>query len=278
MEPIIAGSDCSRAPMQQIDLLSYNIQAGIYSRQYSDYLTNSWKHILPYRERIENLARIAVMLRSYDLIGLQEVDAGSLRSGYVDQIQFLAHRGGFPHWYRQVNRNLGLFAQHSNGLLSRLRPSLVTEHKLPGLPGRGAVVAEFPTSDGDQLAVCILHLALGRRARVLQFDYLHRLAHRYRYLIMMGDFNCGCRSKHFRELIAGSGLRGLDCNLKTYPSWRPRRNLDHVLASPALRILEAKVLDYPLSDHLPLAVRVALPNAVTLLRAGGVMEEPRPAA
>jgi len=250
--------------MQQIELLSYNIQAGIYSRQYSDYFTNSWKHILPHRERIANLTRIAALLRQFDLVGLQEVDAGSLRSGYIDQIQYLAHRSGFPYWYSQVNRNLGLLAQHSNGMLSRLRPQLITEHKLPGLPGRGAVVGEFSASDGKRLAVCVLHLALGRRARALQFGYLSDLAHRYPYLIMMGDFNCGCTSKHFRALVASCGLRGLDCGLKTYPSWRPRRNLDHVLTSSALRILEAKVLDYPLSDHLPVAVRVALPPGVSL--------------
>jgi endonuclease/exonuclease/phosphatase family metal-dependent hydrolase len=252
--------------MQQIDLLSYNIQAGIYSRQYSDYLTNSWKHILPYRERLQNLTRIAVLLRQFDVVGLQEVDSGSLRSAYVDQIQYLAHMAGFPHWYRQVNRNLGPFAQHSNGVLSRIRPHRVTEHRLPGLPGRGAVVAELPTSDGGQLAICVLHLALGRRARALQFAYLRDLADRYPYLVMMGDFNCTCRSKHFRSLVAGCGLRGLDCGLKTYPSWRPRHNLDHVLTSSALRIVEAKVLDYPFSDHLPLAVKVALPASVSLLQ------------
>lgn len=152
-------------PMQSLSLLSYNIQAGIHSRQYSDYLTNSWKHFLPYRERLDNLTRIASLLRGYDLVGLQEVDSGSLRSAYVDQVQFLAASGGFPYWHRQVNRNLGMLAQHSNGILSRVRPDKVTEHKLPGLPGRGAVVAEFALSDGEDLAVCILHLALGRRAR-----------------------------------------------------------------------------------------------------------------
>ncbi len=264
--------------MQPINLLSYNIQAGIYTRQYSDYLTHGWKHFLPHRERAHNLARIALLLRAFDFVGLQEVDGGSLRSAYVDQIQYLAHRGGFPYWYRQVNRNLGPLAQHSNGILSRLRPDLITEHKLPGLPGRGAMVAELATSDGEPLAICVLHLALGRRARALQFEYLRHLTDRYPYLVMMGDFNCGCSSKAFRALVAGAGLRGLDCGLKTYPSWRPRRNLDHILTSSALRILQARVLDYPLSDHLPVAVKMVLPPSVVLTSPPGAWMAAAPAA
>jgi endonuclease/exonuclease/phosphatase family metal-dependent hydrolase len=252
--------------MQRLHLLSYNIQAGIESRRYGDYVTHSWKHLLPHSERQENLARIAPLLRGYDLVGLQEVDAGSLRSGFVDQIEYLARSARFPFWYKQVNRNLGRLAQHSNGLLSRLRPARVIEHKLPGgLPGRGAVVAEFPTSDGQCLAVCIVHLALGWHARRRQLSYLIELVEREPYLILMGDFNCGCASRSLRSMVAGHDLRGLDCDLKTFPSWRPRRNLDHILLSRPLEVLDARVIDYAVSDHLPLSMVIGLPSGVELV-------------
>ncbi len=250
--------------MQQIKLLSYNVQGGIYSRQYSDYVTNSWKHVLPHPERLVNLARIAQLLQQFDLVGLQEVDAGSLRSANIDQIQYLARQGGFPYWYRQINRNLGPFAQHSNGLLSRLRPAAITEHRLPGLRGRGAVVAEFTLSDGQPLAIGIVHLALGWRARKRQLDYLVDLADAHPLLVLMGDFNCGCDSRSLRTMVRRAGMRGLDCDLKTFPSWRPRRNLDHILVSEPLRILGARVIDYPLSDHLPLSMTLGLPAGLHL--------------
>ena len=208
--------------MQQIKLLSYNVQGGIYSRQYSDYVTNSWKHVLPHPERLINLTRIAQLLQQFDVVGLQEVDAGSLRSANIDQIQYLARQGGFPYWYRQINRDLGPFAQHSNGLLSRLRPGPVTEHKLPGLPGRGAVVVEFPLADGEKLAIGIVHLALGWRARKRQLGYLAGLAEEFPLLVLMGDFNCGCDSRSLRAMVRRTGMHGLDCTLKTFPSWRPR--------------------------------------------------------
>jgi endonuclease/exonuclease/phosphatase family metal-dependent hydrolase len=251
--------------MRQLHLLSYNIQAGIYTRHYSEYVTNSWKHVLPHRERLRNLHRIACMLNEFDLVGLQEVDAGSLRSGFVDQTEYLAYHARFPYWHKQVNRNLGRFAQHSNGVLSRIRPSEVTEHKLPGLPGRGAVMVEFETTGDSALAVCVLHLALGWRARRRQLDYIRELAIRYPYLVVMGDFNCDCTSGALRDLVTKARLCGLDCELKTFPSWRPRRNLDHILASESLGIIETRVLDCTLSDHLPLSTKVELPEGVHLV-------------
>jgi endonuclease/exonuclease/phosphatase family metal-dependent hydrolase len=245
--------------MRQLNLLSYNVQAGIFSRHYRDYLTNSWKHVLPHPERLVNLTRIAQVLCQFDVVGLQEVDAGSLRSANVDQIQYLARQAAFPYWYRQVNRDLGPFAQHSNGLLSRLRPGEVTEHKLPGLPGRGAVVAEFPLTDGGRLAIGIVHLALGWRARKRQLDYLAGLAEAHPLLVLMGDFNCGSDSRSLRAMVRRTGMQGLDRTLKTFPSWRPRHSLDHILVSAPLRILSAHVIDYPLSDHLPLSMTLGLP-------------------
>lgn len=248
--------------MRQLNLLSYNVQAGIYSRQYSDYLTNSWKHVLPHPERLVNLTRIAQLLGQFDLVGLQEVDAGSLRSSYIDQIQYLGRLGSFPYWYRQVNRNLGPFAQHSNGLLSRLRPARITEHRLPGLPGRGAIIAQYSLTNGEELAVAIVHLALGWRARRRQLNYLMMFAERHPYLVLMGDFNCGCHSKGLRAMVRASGMRGLDCELKTFPSWRPRHNLDHILISRPLTLVAARVIDYALSDHLPLSMTIELPEGI----------------
>ncbi len=251
--------------MQPIRLLSYNIQAGIHTRQYREYLTKSWKHLLPHRERQVNLGRIAALLRDFDLVGLQEIDGGSLRSSFIDQIEYLADEAHFPFWYRQVNRDLGRWAQHGNGVLSRLRPARVSELKLPGLPGRGAVIVELELSDGGILGICILHLALGWRARGRQLRHIAQVVQRYPYLVVMGDFNCGCRSRSLRQLIRDSDLRGLDCELKTFPSWQPRRSLDHILVSNRLRILDAEVIDYPLSDHLPLSMTIALPEGVGLV-------------
>jgi len=194
---------------------------------------------------------------------LQEVDSGSLRTGFLDQTEYLAHRARFPFWYRQVNRSLGKIAQHSNGVLSRIRPLAVDEHKLPGLRGRGAMLVELPTNR-EPLLVCIMHLALGKRARTLQLGYVSELVKEYSQLVVMGDFNCGTDSSELRELIDSTHLNLPLENLNTFPSWRPNRKFDHILISNSLKLTKTEVLEHTHSDHLPICVEIELPEGVFL--------------
>ena len=122
---------------------------------------------MPHGARWWNLDRIAECLAGFDVVALQESDAGSLRTGYTNQTEYLARQSDFPYWLDQTNRRLGHVARNSNGLLCRFRPPRVTRHRLPGLPGRGALVAEFGSSHG-RFAVFFLHLALGQGTRLRQ--------------------------------------------------------------------------------------------------------------
>ncbi|WP_260291808.1 endonuclease/exonuclease/phosphatase family protein [Sedimenticola hydrogenitrophicus] len=247
---------------QRLKLLSYNIQSGIDTQRYRQYLTQSWKQVLPHRERLLNLDRIAAVIHGYDIVGLQEVDSGSLRSGFVDQTQYLARQAAFPYWYRQVNRSLGKLAQNSNGLVSRLRPSDVTEYKLPGLPGRGVIVCNFGGTSG--LTVCIMHLALGRRARLRQVAFIRELVSNLPHVVVMGDLNFGCDSEEMRVLTESGRLTQPACQMNTFPSWRPIRKIDHILVSDSLQVENAKVVEYPLSDHLPIGIDVIIPSSMRL--------------
>jgi len=52
-------------------------------------------------------------------------------------------------------------------------------------------------------------------------------------------------------------------NLNTYPSWAPDRHIDHILLSPDLESRHTRVLtDCLLSDHLPLATEIVIPDEV----------------
>ncbi len=259
--PVDTGSH--RDP-RRLRLLSYNIQTGIATSRFRHYLTHSWKHVLPYPERCDNLDRIARQIRGVDLVGLQEVDAGSLRSGYINQTEYLALAAHFPFWYDQTNRNLGHLAQHSLGLLSRLRPSEIREEKLPGrIPGRGALVARYGHGP-EALVVIVLHLALGRRARIEQLEYVSALAREFRHVVLMGDFNCGSASPEMNWLLTRAPLREPVHGLHTFPSWRPARNIDHILVSPTIGVEHVEVLNQPVSDHLPIVMDVVLPPEVVL--------------
>jgi len=242
----------------RLRLLSFNIQVGISTESYRHYLTRSWQHLLPHAGRAVNLQRIGELLADFDLVALQEVDGGSLRSDYVNQVEHLAQLGQFPYWYQQLNRNLGPLAQHSNGLLSRLRPTDLEDHPLPGPPGRGAILLRFGTGS-EALAVVMMHLALGARTRTRQLAYIRELIGEHRHLVLMGDMNT-----HARELLQHSPLRDLGLLAPqieaTFPSWRPQRCIDHILLSPGLTLERVQVLRQPISDHLPVAVEIRLPE------------------
>lgn len=245
-----------------LKLLSFNIQVGIRTQAFHHYVTRSWQHLLPHRHRNRTLAQIARLLRQYDVVALQEADGGSLRSGFVNQVEYLANAGHFPYWYQQLNRNLGKLAQHSNGVLSRLPPSHVEDHALPGLiPGRGAILVRL--GEGKQaLLIIVLHLALGARTQDRQLRYIRELIEEHPHVVLMGDMNNPLEQLLKRPALQGLELVSGDEMLPTYPSWQPRQALDHILVSPSLELRSARVLDYRISDHRPVAVEIGLPESL----------------
>lgn len=248
----------------RLRLLSYNIQTAVAATRPHHYVTRGWKHLLPHSESFGNLDRIAHLVQDFDVVALQEVDAGSLRSSFVNQTEYLARQGRFPFWYYQTNRNLGKFAQHSNGLLSRVRPSEVTEHKLPGIiPGRGAMMVRYGHGD-DPLVLLLVHLALGRQARWQQVQFISAIVNQYRHVVVMGDFNCELDSPEMTLLLRKTDLCEPLETLHTFPSWRPCRNIDHILVSPTLEVHAGQVLHHVYSDHLPIALEISVPHEVKL--------------
>lgn len=248
--------------VEPLKLLTFNIQVGIKTTKYRHYITKGWKHMLPCESRGANLRRIADLVRDYDLVALQEIDSGSLRSGFVNQVEYIADRAQFPFWYAQLNRDLGPFAQQGNGVLSRIEPIDVEDHKLPGaIPGRGAILLRLPYGD-EIVSLVLLHLSLGGRSRQLQLEYVRGLIESEDHVVVMGDMNSHLSKLLFDSPLAETNLVPADIVKPTYPAWRPAFALDHVLVSPGLSIAEYEVLDCRLSDHRPLAVSLELSDRV----------------
>ncbi len=248
----------------KLKILSYNIQVAVASTRARHYVTQGWKHLLPHPKSFDNLDRIAHLISDYDIVGLQEVDGGSLRSYFINQAEYLAERGRFPFWYHQTNRNLGKFAQHSNGILSRIEPSEVRQFKLPGLiPGRGALLARYGRRDAS-FVLLLVHLALGKRARQNQLAFISELVNEHEHVCLMGDFNCPIQSREMELLFRRTNLRPPEGEYATFPSWRPQRNIDHILATESLRIERVGVLNHALSDHLPISMELSLPPGIDL--------------
>jgi len=256
----------TRAGAQILRILSYNVQVGIKTSRPHQYLTGSWRHVLPCAKRLGNLDLAAQVMKDFDIVGVQEVDAGSLRSNFINLTEYLSERGNFPYWHHQVNRRFGRLAQHSNGLLSHFHPAEVRDLRLPGLiPGRQAILARYD-SGGDTLAVIVVHLALSRRARLMQMDYLADIVNSYPHAVIMGDMNCRHDSKEMQHLIRHTRLHEPIKDLHTFPSWRPQHNIDHILVTSELTVSKVRELEHFGSDHLPMMMEVRLPEGMEFHR------------
>ena len=256
------GSSAPRATdaARTLKVLSANIQAGSSTRRYSDYATRSWSHVLPAGKRTA-LDTIAALAGSHDIVGLQEADPGSWRSGFTNQTHYLAERGGFEYWTHQPNRRVGAVASSANGLLSRLEPIEVVNHALPGrISGRGVLLSRF--GEGDEgLVVAVAHLSLGAQSRLSQLSFIAEVLADHPHAVLMGDFNCTSDRPEMSVLYRQTGLQPPACAVHTFPSWRPQKAIDHILVTGNLKCADMKALPAAFSDHLALSTELQVPEA-----------------
>ena len=69
----------------------------------------------------------------------------------------------------------------------------------------------------------------------------------------MGDLNLPRRALH--AALTGSGWLAADPGGPTFPAWRPRMQLDHVLAR-RVRLVATRVAQRGTSDHLAVTAEV----------------------
>ena len=104
----------------------------------------------------------------------------------------------------------------------------------------------------------VAHLALGKKTQDQQLKFIHDLIKPYDNVIVMGDMNTDVN-----RILNHTALK--DCNLKAahshaiYPSWQPTKCFDQILLSQHISVTKMGVLDFRLSDHLPVALEIDLP-------------------
>ncbi len=242
-----------------LKVLTYNVQVAMESHSIRHYLLHSWHHLLPHPKREKNLQMISEIIKPFDVVALQELDVGSIRSRYVNQADYLAEQGGFAYVEYQTTRRLGPFASHSKALLSRFPIHNVNHYDLPGkIPGRG-ITTFCLGEDHNPILIVNVHLSLGKKARNEQLQFIAAIIKAYQHVIVMGDFNLK------PEELALSPLAKTDLQvvkkdiILTYPSWKPKKQIDYILLSSSLQLADSGVIACPSSDHLPLYANVILP-------------------
>jgi len=241
----------------RLKLLTFNIQVGMESRHYGHYLANAWRHVLPSSGQQARLERIVEQIRPFDFIAVQEADAGSLRTQFVNQLEYLAHRAGFAHSGLAVTRDLRPVAQHCLGWMSRFPAKHFADHPLPGpIPGRRVISLDL-LAPGGPIGIFVAHLSLGKQAQQRQLDFISSLVPAGEPAVLMGDLNCDDTLLRQHPALQQRGFWLPEQVPMTFPSWKPRRAIDHILLTPDLMLHNLETLPLKLSDHLPLAAEIS---------------------
>jgi len=199
---------------------------------------------------------IAGQLQNFDIIALQETDSGSFRTQQIHQAQYIAYRTGMPYCHTHVTRDVGHIASISLGLLCRYPCIKLVRHRLPASRhGRGLIEAVLRLNDRE-IAVFITHLSLKKSNRTKQMQFLIQRLNHYQNAILLGDLNCEPDSPEFNHLLSHTALEDTPGHPCTFPSWRPQRQLDHILATGNLTVSHLHTMPFVCSDHLPVIAEI----------------------
>ena len=209
-----------------------------------------------------------------DIVALQELDAGLVRTEMTDQAHLIAMTLEMSfHFHSSIQVQEG---GYGNAVLSRAPVRLVksgpvpTEPLNPAFERRGAVWAEVELH-GSKIQVLATHFGLNRGERMSQAKAItgpEWLGHSECLppTILCGDFNAMAGSSAYRQITRHlhDVQRGHKGKLPkgTFPVQLPFMRIDHLFVTPNLKVRHVSVPKNPLtriaSDHLPLVVTLEL--------------------
>ena len=190
-----------------------------------------------------------------DVVGLIEVDTGSIRSRNVNQAEKIAADLGMNTSYetkygdRSLNQLLPIVRKQGNAFMAAPRVHGEKFHYFD--TGIKRLIIEL---EMDEFAIFLVHLSLKYRHRHLQLRHLYDLIQKTRKpVVVAGDFNTFWGENEIYLFMKAAGLASANVDsLPTYPSRAPRKELDFVLYQDGINVTDFRVIDVRHSDHLPL--------------------------
>jgi endonuclease/exonuclease/phosphatase family metal-dependent hydrolase len=190
-----------------------------------------------------------------DIVGLIEVDTGSIRSRKVNQAEAIASDLGMNTSYetkygsKSINQILPIVRKQGNAFMAAPRVHGEKFHYFD--TGIKRLIIELEMED---FAVFLVHLSLKYRHRHLQLRRLYDLiAETRKPVIVAGDFNTFWGENEIYLFMRAAQLNSANVQgLPTYPSRAPRKELDFILYQEGIEVTNFEVPQVKHSDHLPL--------------------------
>jgi len=203
------------------------------------------------------LSNITDFIRSFDpdIVGLIEVDTGSIRSRRINQADSIAAELGMNTSYQikygesSINQLLPIIRKQGNAFLAAERVHGETFHFFD--TGIKRLIIELEMA---RFAVFLVHLSLKYRHRHLQLRRLHDIiAETEKPVIVAGDFNTFWGEDEIYLFMKAAGLKSANLDgLPSFPSHAPRRELDFILYQEGITVRNFEIPTVRYSDHLPL--------------------------
>jgi len=203
------------------------------------------------------LPEIAKFIKSVDpdVVGLIEVDTGSIRSRNINQAEKLADDLGMNTSYetkygqKSFNQLLPIVRMQGNAFMAAPRMHGETFHYFD--TGIKRLIIELEMQD---YAIFLVHLSLKYRHRHLQLRRLYDLIQETKKpVVVAGDFNTFWGENEIYLFMKAAGLRSANVDSRpTYPSRAPRKELDFILYQDGIKVTSFDIPNIRLSDHMPL--------------------------
>jgi endonuclease/exonuclease/phosphatase family metal-dependent hydrolase len=213
-----------------------------------------------------NLERITQFIKGQDpdVVGLIEVDLGSMRAGRLNQAEEIAKALGHFSSYEckygeeSVNQYLPILRKQGNAFLAAPRVTGERFHYFD--QGIKRLIIELEL---DEMSVFLVHLSLKYRHRHFQLRHLYELVKRsQKPVIVAGDFNTFWGENEIFLFKEAAGLRSANRDgLPSYPSRSPRMELDFILYGKGIEVSRFEIPRITLSDHLPLVCDLEIAGA-----------------
>ncbi|MFK8053508.1 MAG: endonuclease/exonuclease/phosphatase family protein [Woeseiaceae bacterium] len=235
-------------------LVLYNIRYGVGSGISTHLPVPGAGYVLGNQANLDKLVSF-LKETAPDIVGLIEVDTGSIRSRNVNQADVIAealgHKTSYETKYgsKSLNQLLPIIRKQGNAFLAA--PTIHHERFHYFDTGIKRLIIELEL---DDVAIFLVHLSLKYRHRHLQLRHLYDLIEKTdKPVMVIGDFNTFWGQDEIYLFQKAAGLSSANVEaLPSYPSRSPRRELDFILYQEGIVIDDFAIPDVKLSDHLPL--------------------------
>lgn len=235
-------------------LVLYNICYGIGTASKRQLALHGARYVLGNQENVAAIADFIAELKA-DIVGLVEVDCGSVRARRRNQAEVIAEQLGHYTAYsckygkNSINQYLPIIRKQSNAFLAT---DVIHGERFHYFDeGIKKLIIEL---EMEHYAIFLVHLSLQFKQRQLQLKRLFELVNEVeKPVIVAGDMNTFAGERELTLFKEAAKLRSANRDhLPSFPSWKPKMELDFILYQDGIEINNFEIPSTTLSDHLPL--------------------------